>query len=375
MSRDDKDKAPSRGGAPGVGLTSAKGASSQTLRRHAAHFIALKEIRVPWVTRALAIILVLTITGAACFLIFVPWVQTATGFGQVTALDPRDRQQPINALVSGLIERWYVRDGSRVAAGDPILRIVDNDPQLVERLTAEQAALEQRLEAAKAAARTAQLDLSRQERLFEEGLSSQQDLENARIRLEDLRARVAEAEAQLSRANVNISRQSRQVVRAPRDGTIISVSSGGTATFVREGQQVATFLPDGGERVVEMMIDGRDISLVVEGRKVRLQFEGWPAVQLSGWPSLAVGTFGGVVAFVEPSAMQGGQFRILVSQDPEEEVPWPDARFVRFGAQARGWVVLDTVSVGYELWRRLNNFPPNFTGAQTSSQEQANAPQ
>jgi hypothetical protein len=33
---------------------------------------------------------------------------------------------------------------------------------------------------------------------------------------------------------------------------------------------------------------------------------------------------------------------------------------VRFGSKARAWVLLDEVSVGYELWRQMNNFPPNF---------------
>ncbi|MEO0851021.1 MAG: RND transporter, partial [Pseudomonadota bacterium] len=52
----------------------------------------------------------------------------------------------------------------------------------------------------------------------------------------------------------------------------------------------------------------------------------------------------------------------------------PDESFIRYGAAARGWVLLDEVSVGYELWRQLNNFPPQFpagtgpnVGAGTSS--------
>ena len=50
----------------------------------------------------------------------------------------------------------------------------------------------------------------------------------------------------------------------------------------------------------------------------------------------------------------------------------PDQRFVRFGSKARGWVLLDTVSVGYEIWRQLNNFPPNFpVDGQSPGQAQA----
>jgi multidrug efflux pump subunit AcrA (membrane-fusion protein) len=37
------------------------------------------------------------------------------------------------------VERWFVRDGDRVRRGDPIARIVDNDPNLLARLAAERA--------------------------------------------------------------------------------------------------------------------------------------------------------------------------------------------------------------------------------------------
>ncbi len=331
--------------------------------RRTQHFTTIGSVRIPIVSRAVTWLIILMIIIVAAFLYMVPWVQTTSGFGSVTALNPGDRAQEISVLVSGRIQQWYVQDGSQVKKDDPIVRIVDNDPRLVERLTAERDALAQQLEAAKSATRTAQLDLERQQRLFNEGLASRQALENAQIRLEDLRSREASAEAALNRAEVNISRQSTQVVRAPRDGTILNVTAGDIATFVREGQAVATFLPDGVTRAVELFIDGRDIPLVVPGRKVRLQFEGWPAVQFSGWPSVAIGTFGGVVSFVEPSATANGRFRVLVLED-EQGPPmdrWPEERFIRFGSQARGWILLDEVRVGYELWRQMNNFPPNFT--------------
>ena len=43
---------------------------------------------------------------------------------------------------------------------------------------------------------------------------------------------------------------------------------------------------------------------------------------------------------------------------------WPDRRFVRLGAKVRGWIQMKTVSVGYELWRQLNDFPLEFGQAQ-----------
>ncbi|MEM1261083.1 MAG: HlyD family efflux transporter periplasmic adaptor subunit [Pseudomonadota bacterium] len=328
--------------------------------RHADYFKTLNRIGIPRVARAVASVLIVVIVLFGLFLFFVPWVQTTSGPGAVTALNPNDRLQEINALVSGRIEEWYVRDGAHVAVGDPIVKIVDNDPLLLERLEVERAQLTARLNAAEAARDTAEIDLRRTKQLFEQGLAARREFEQANIRVEQLRAGVAEAAAAISRLDVNISRQSVQTVRAPRDGVILRVNAGDAATFIDSGQVVATFVPDNVERAVELYIDGRDIALVQPGAKVRLQFEGWPVVQFSGWPSIAVGTFGGIVTAVDASAGTNGQFRVLVIEDRDDEHPWPDAGYVRFGANVRGWVLLSQVTAGYELWRKLNNFPPDF---------------
>lgn len=329
---------------------------------HDEKFTTLNSIRAPRVARVVGIGLLFFFILVALFLIYVPWVQTASGPGNVTALNPNDRMQEINALVSGRIQEWYVRDGSRVSVGDPIVKIVDNDPQLLERLGAERQQVMAKLTAAETALEIAQIDKRRMERLFDEGLSARREFEQARIRVEQLRSDVAQAAAELTRVDVNLSRQSVQIVRAPRDGTILRVNAGDAATFISAGQVVATFVPDNAERALEMFIDGRDIALVRVGATVRIQFEGWPVIQVSGWPSVAVGTFSGRVIAIDPTAQNSGRFRILVEEDSTSDIPWPDRGFVRFGSKARGWVLLNEVSLGYEIWRQLNNFPPNFPG-------------
>lgn len=334
-----------------------------TLEQYKAHFQTLAAQRVPRVMVVVGWMLGLTTIALVVFLLATPWVQTTYGVGTVTALNPNDRLQEINALVSGRIDEWYVQDGSRVAIGDPIVKIVDNDPNLLERLGAERAQVEAKLLAAETAVETAMIDMNRMRELFEQGLAARREFEQARIRVEELRSKVAEAAAELSRVDINLSRQSVQIVRAPRNGVILRVNAGDAATFINAGAVVATFLPDNAERAIELFVDGRDVVLVRAGSRVRLQFEGWPIVQFSGWPSVAVGTFGGIVVAVDPSASANGRFRILVVEDPGDPNPWPDQRFLRFGSNARGWVLLDTVSVGFELWRQLNNFPPNLPGA------------
>lgn len=343
-----------------------------TTDHHIEYFATLRAQKVPRVMPAVGWILTIGVALVAAFLVFVPWVQTTSGFGTVTALNPNDRLQEINALVPGRIAEWYVRDGSQVSVGDPIVRIVDVDPQLLQRLAAEREQVLAQLNAAETAKRTAEIDLQRMSDLYDEGLASRREFEQAQIRIEELRSRVAEAAAELSRVDVNLSRQSVQIVRAPRDGVILRVNAGDAATFVSAGDVVASFIPNDVDRAVELFIDGRDVALVRPGDKVRLQFEGWPVVQFSGWPSIAVGTFGGVVSVVDPSAQGNGRFRVLVTDDPDAENPWPDERFVRFGSSARGWVLLETVSVGFEVWRQLNNFPAELpTGsAQTRGKGQ-----
>ena len=345
---------------------------------------ALASIGIPRVVRVscwiIFISLVIGISG-----LWIPWVQTTSGSGQVTTLNPSDRVQSISALVTGRIAEWYVQDADYVEAGDPIIRIQDIDDQLIVRLQLQLDAARRKIEASQEAVTTAQIDYQRQKDLFAEGLASQLSFEQARIKVQQMTVSLEEARSEFNQAETALSRQGSQLVVAPRNGTIIHVEAGDTATIVSAGQPLATFMPADTERAVEIMIDGRDIGLVHPGRQVRLQFEGWPAFQFSGRPDLAVGTFRGEVVFVEPSARLDGRFRVLVQEPLNSEdclesevingIPrmgecgWPPESFVRLGATVRGWILLETVPLGFELWRLLNSFPPiNVTNASSSEE-------
>lgn len=324
-------------------------------------FSSMRAIKPPRLLRVFCVIVLIGIVLCLLFLTMVPWVQTAHGKGRVTSLNPDDRPQPINAMISGRIKQWSVEEGSMVKAGDPLVEVVDNDVLFLERLDDKRKALERNLQAAKNAAATAQLDLQRQKSLLQSGLSSQRTFEQANIKLNTKQAAVSKAEADLNRASVQLAQQDMQVIRAPRDGMIIDLMSGYQATSIAAGDRVATFIPSGITPAVELYLDGVDIALVQPGQQVRLQFEGWPIVQFSGWPATAVGTFGGIIHQVDPAVSANGRFRAIITADPDS-APWPDERFLRLGTHVKGWVLLETVSVGYELWRNLNNFPPEFKG-------------
>lgn len=337
-----------------------------TLESDRAHFTALKSVKTPRIFRTVFVTLLIGFVIVVLFLVYVPWVQTTGGRGVVTTLNPNERQQEINALVPGRIVEWFVGDGARVNEGDPIARIADIDPNLVQRLEGEKQQAQIQIQTAQSALATAQIDLARMRELFQAGLTARRDFEQAQIRVDEMRGAVASAEASLLRAETNLARQAEQVVVAPRDGFIQSINAGDAATYVSAGQVLATFVPEAQTRVVEVFIDGRDVALVQTGAEARIEFEGWPAVQFTGWPSVAIGTFPGVVATVDQVAQPDGRFRVLIAEDVGAEQGWPDERYARFGTVVRAFVLLETVPVGYEIWRQLNNFPPELPRASST---------
>ena len=410
-----------------------------------------KGLEVPSPQRAgtVAKLLVTVFVLFAVAALFAPWTQNIRGRGRVVAYSPDQRQQPIEATISGRVSQWYVQEGSRVAKGDPIVQLEDNDPRILDRLGTQRTAVElqraaqsQRLEtlgsrieslrrsqsaeinaaessvaiakqdvaaaqqaltAALAELETNEVNLERQEDLRRDGLASQRELELAELAARQSRAKVAstramvkaannklaqsraalervvaatEAElenaaaglrsaetevastnASLARLEVDIARQEAQVIVAPIDGTILRVVGRLGGEQVTRGEVLAVLVPETEDRAVELYVDGNDAALITPGREVRLQFEGWPAVQFSGWPSVAVGTFGGLVAFVDPADDGRGDFRIVVVPDPEEG-SWPAASYLRQGVLAKGWVLLNQVRLGFEVWRQFNGFPP-----------------
>ena len=62
---------------------------------------------------------------------FVPWTQTITVTGQLSAYTPFDRPQDIEAQITGRIKKWHIFEGVRVKAGDVILELDDYDPNFM----------------------------------------------------------------------------------------------------------------------------------------------------------------------------------------------------------------------------------------------------
>ena len=170
-----------------------------------------------------------------------------------------------------------------------------------------------------------------------------------------------ETQADLSKLGneyVNMEIRSQQYfILAPQAGIVVKATQAGIGETIKEGDPVCSIMPESTDVAVEMYVKAMDVPLISKGRRVRVEFDGFPALQFSGWPSISVGSFGGTVQVIDVVNTHPGQFRILVIPDTKD-IKWPTQ--IRVGSGTKSWVMLDDVPVWYELWRQLNGFPPSL---------------
>lgn len=178
-----------------------------------------------------------------------------------------------------------------------------------------------------------------------------------------------EAEGEIAKMNNDYMntfiRQGFYFITAPQDGYIVQAKVQGVGETVKEGDVIASVLPKQPQLTAELYVDAIDIPLLQKERKVRLQFDGWPALVFSGWPGYSFGTFGGKIAVIDNIDTKG-KYRVLVVPD-ENEKPWPEQ--LRVGSGVRGWALLNDVPVWYELWRQMNGFPADYTAKDATVSE------
>lgn len=162
----------------------------------------------------------------------------------------------------------------------------------------------------------------------------------------------------LQRQLTEMARFATADVRAEKNGTVVRILTNDKNKFIRQGEPVLQFTPVVRERAFLLKLSDFNMPLIHAGLKVRLLFYGWPALQISGWPMIRFGTFGGIIKKVDPVSYEQGFYYAYVVEDPDE--PWPDERTLRRGTQATGWVALETVPVWYQLWRLMNAMPPKM---------------
>lgn len=401
---------------------------------------------------------------------FLPWTQNIRSRGTVTTRLQNERPQAIHSPIPGRIEKWYVKEGDMLKKGDTILKLSEIkteylDPSLVSRtkemsqakremlqtyesnvrvLNQQISALEKardaklsqieiKLKQLEAKIRTEETELSaatnevnllkdqyeRQQKLFDNGLSSQTQLqqrnqayqngiakktasenklyqsiqEQINLSLErnsvsqdylekiskasaeqyKIKGSLAEGRGDLAKLENQITnyviRNGMYAILAPQDGQLIQAKKSGIGELLKEGENIASIVPLENQYAVEMFVRPVDLPLINPGQKVRFMFDGYPAIVFSGWPENSYGTFGGVVQSVEKNIQDNHLFRVLVIPDTSSK-KWPNQLSLGSGAQCIA--LLKDVPVWYELWRTINGFPPDFYDQQQNDKYEKN---
>ncbi|MFM6976239.1 MAG: HlyD family secretion protein [Sphingobacteriaceae bacterium] len=391
-------------------------------------------------------------------ILLLPWTQNIRAKGMVTTLNQEQRPQEINSPIPGKILKWSVREGDFVKKGDTILQISEIkedylDPNLVgrtqEQLDAKKGSIAFYREKVKTAGmqvraltiakklKLEQLDnklgqlnnkltgekaelvavnnelnltkdqFERQQKMYEEGLVSQTQLQQRNAAFQNVLAKkiivenklaqtqqeviyvkleknnveqeytekISKAEgdrfqslSQIASGQGEVAKLENQVsnytirngmyfILAPQDGQIVQANKAGIGEILKEGEPISLIVPKTSKYAVEMFIRPVDLPLVNVGQRVRFMFDGFPAIVFSGWPSTSYGTFSAKVVAYENTISPNGLFRVLVSEDPEGQ-PWPSQ--LKIGSGAQGIVLLNDVPIWYELWRNINGFPPDY---------------
>lgn len=172
---------------------------------------ALDKVDLPTGQRMFKILLI-TAFVVGIIIMFLPWTQNFRAKGTVTALDPADRPQTINASIPGRIERWYVFEGDTVRTGDTIARLSEIyteylDPELANRTEEARDAKASSADGylLKAAALARQIESLREEQILKRE-QNQNKLAQSRLKVNTLEADLEQQRIQVEIAEYQFQR-------------------------------------------------------------------------------------------------------------------------------------------------------------------------
>jgi len=396
------------------------------------------------------IFITLAIIMVTIAMLWLPWQQTIKGVGTLTALNPNERNYKIVSTIDGFMEALYVKENQFVKKGDKLFTLRDLDEnyqykllnieqEYTNRLANEKDrhtnlndnlnqekknikikkevydtkitqfknrlnALKQQKKALSNQFKIEKIQLSRVERLFDDGIESKRTLELKKFNTLQIKAKVEkiivdiqniyndliitkkEKEHFINKSeltvnnlhnkilttknsinklkqdndknSIKISRyQSRDIV-AKSDGYVMRIYQSDSNRLIKKGNEILYFAPKVSERTILLKVPIFNMPLMKEGLRVRIMFYGWPTFHISGWPEISHGTYEGIVKSIEHTSHIKGFYYALVVEDPTQ--PWPDKKFLRIGTESTLWVRLEKVTIGYELWRLFAAQPPKM---------------
>jgi len=254
-----------------------------------------------------------------------------------------------------IAKKQYDRTVSLEKEGLKAVRDVEDKKLKLQASTAKKVSMENKLLTSKNEVLNAEIELNRIDASYKEKISKAESNKfTAQSGQFDTEAQVTKLENSYS----NYSKRSDlYYIKAPQNGYINKALRAGLGETFKEGERLVGIMPANYEVAVETFIEPIDLPLIHVGEKVQIQFDGWPAIVFSGWPNASYGTFTGVIVAVENFISENGKYRVLIAPDKESPI-WPEA--IRVGSGARTMALLKDVPIWFELWRKLNGFPPNY---------------
>ncbi|NNC45640.1 MAG: TolC family protein, partial [Winogradskyella sp.] len=254
-----------------------------------------------------------------------------------------------------IAKRQYDRTLALEQEGFKATRDVEDKRVKLQETQAKLISQENKLLASKNEIINARVEISRVDASYSDKISKAQSDKYTAISSQlDTEAQVTKLENEFSNYSI---RNGLLYVTAPQDGYINKAIKAGLGETFKEGEALVGIMPAKVDLAVETFVRPIDLPLVNIGAKVRVQFDGWPAIIFSGWPNVSYGTYGAKVVAIENFISPNGRFRVLLAPD-ESDHAWP--KDIRAGSGAYTMALLEDVPIWFELWRQLNGFPPNY---------------
>lgn len=227
------------------------------------HLQSWESVQIPDRLRFSARLAVKLLLLFALAIAFVPWTQTITSTGQLSAYSPYERPQDIESQITGRLKKWHVYEGVRVKQGELILEMDDVDPnfmapELLALLEKQKAALEQNRKAA----------LERADQLTER-IKAMQDVvkaagpsAEARVRESDNKVRAAEqrivaAKVAVDTAELNVNRTQELAARGLASQRELELAIQGAIASNAERQGAEAMLKEA-QQAMKALSFGRD---------------------------------------------------------------------------------------------------------------------
>ena len=149
---------------------------------------------------------------------FIPWTQTISATGRVSAYTPYERPQNIEARITGRIKSWHVYEGVKVQKGELIAQLEDYDPnfmapELLALLEQRKVALQQTRQAALSRADQLNKRIGQMKNLVKAAVpSADARVVEADNRIREAQQKVEAAKIDVTTAQLNVDRH-RQLVK------------------------------------------------------------------------------------------------------------------------------------------------------------------